>query len=155
MSNPSLSPSSLHLAFEARSWGAPHLPPVQVLNCLPPTHRRWPSVHALPRDEAAPDGPAVDAVVLVWMKFEHESRVLLGGGETPTTQGWDKQGAYVLRRPDGEMVEVVAPYAPDADAVPADPPPVADDDAVPLEAKPPFRGFPSHGCLKRLAVPSG
>lgn len=69
MSSPSLSPSSVHLAFDARSWGAVHIPPVQVLNCRPPTHRRCPSVHvALLTAEAVLDGLAVDDVAALKLK---------------------------------------------------------------------------------------
>lgn len=131
----------MHLALDARSWGAVHSPPVQVLNCVPLTHFRCPSVHELLTEDAV---LAVDVVALGTAEAEE-----CGGDDVDV-----EVRAAELPGMEGEPVGV----APDAPVTAPDKMLVVETPGL-LEAdgdvEPLFRRFPSHGCLKRLAVPSG
>ena len=140
--NPTLSPSTVHLAFDARSWGVVHSPPVQMLNCVSSTHSKCPSVHEL-SSEALLDAPAADAVTLATAEVS-------GCGDSVDAD--PDEATRVVRVLVTDAVLVVALPVPEADAA------GAEEDAEPpllLAVEFPLRGFPSHGCLKRLSSPLG
>lgn len=140
VSRPTLSPSSTQVVLAARSCGASHAPPVQVLNCAPPTQSRCPSAHG-PSSAVVPVGAAAGAVEL-------------GAAELGAATGLDagdeeEDGAGTL---DIGVAAAGGVAALGRDVAAAgDEAPVAEGRGPP----PLFRGFPSQGCLNRPSWPLG
>lgn len=165
IASPTLSPSSLHLAFDASSWGAVHSPSVQVRNCVSPTHIRCPSIHVPLDVSGVSDGPAADAVEVARVGGpddcdEYDAAEVGSEVEVSSFEGRGEpveiESVFWATLIDAMPVEVdVRPVVWEIGSTrleEVDPPPLP----LPVTAEPlAFRGFPSQGCRKRLSAPSG
>lgn len=136
----------------ARSCGASHAPPVHVLNCVPPTQSRCPSVHGLSSvvELVEVAAAAADDDVVEIATAEEE---LSGEGVMGEVTGVLEVNVAAEEEGRAAVVVVAAPTPP----VVWPPPVVAEGscELPPLGAAPLLRGLPSQGWGYSSSPPLG